>query len=392
MNINLFFTLASLSFMFPIKLDAYSGKYTDAELSGIFDSASGVKLDTAALPEPAVPLPAPANVSNRPGIDLEEICRGKDLCFLDNYINQLQDRADIQTHIQWIIQDLYESFHNYAQDLNPEEERTIGDALSALRGTTAGTRLCVNLGAAECSIKSLTEKKILIKAKNLPGEEDAKTLVYAGKVLVVINRKSDLKSLNWAHILGHELSHAEDYKKFKRALTDTYRLSTETKAHLTQLHVYNELKGKFPSAINRPALNFLIQFWNWKENGGKYPGNFMGPDGGIVSAEKLINAIGPVNRGVEGVRGMVLNYFYIDLPMNTTLSVNDPLQWEMLRGTVILGYNYNYWRSKNPGLANPATSSGSYDHGSGNGPAPSPDPGPVSPWPFNPNPHFQDGI
>lgn len=361
------------------------------ELSAVFDRG-GPALSVAGFVPPApASVPSPAHVRGGSRIDIDAYCRGKGVCFLDAYAEELRQ----DTRLPDFIQDFYESFGNYASPLNLNEERAVRQAVLELNKTARGRAICANLTSFErCDVDSLAARKIKFQAKLLHNGTVAQTLIYAGEILVVVNRAGSFNnSASWIDTVGHELSHAEDYKKFKRDLKRKGGIYTEVKAWLTQLEIYNEVKGRDPHRLDKGELNFLIQLWAWKENGGPRPtAEFKDRKGQLVSAELAIKMfVGDAHSGTAAIRNMVRNYFYVNeqfVDGELTDLVVRELSWTIH----VHGKEYNNWRNENPALASPViyytpptvddgADGGSGGTGGGTG-------GPN----WTPNPQFQPGI
>lgn len=323
--------------------------------------------------------------------DLRQICLGKELCLLDEYFQHLPSDKGMPQ----FFQDIYESFSNYAKPLNQDEKVMVEKGLSFLNQTELGKAICQGLVGGQCGIAALEAKGVVIQAGILGDNMSSQTLMWGGKVLVVISREpqyANKKALDWGTTLGHEMSHAEDYKKFRRGLKEAYRADTELKAYLSDLAVYNDLKLRYPRKIKDPVRDFLIEVWDWKENGGPYPKDFY-IDGEKMSAKEFLGKyIEPANDGVSAIRNAVANYFYRHQTLQWNLLADDVMHSELLRITLKRGIEYDKWRKKvlagqypphdapqggsSPGWWHPG-SGGEEDGGTGNG------------YPFNPNPHFQ---
>ena len=332
---------------------ATPGAWNSRELSDLFDQGMPGLVPAVATRSGVSAIPAAGQSLPGPHIDFDAYCRGRELCFLDTYMEELQGG----TRMPGFIQDFYESFSNYGSPLNPGEEATIRGAVSGLNNTIRGRAICANLASSgRCDLEALAVGKIKFRAKVLDSGRYAETRIYAGEILVVINRARNLNnnSIVWIDTVGHELSHAEDYKKFKRDLIKKGGVNTEVKAYLTQLEIYNEIKGRDPRKLDKEVFDFMIQLWAWKENGGARPTTgFKDGKGRYISAEDAIrNFVGNARGGTSAIRNMVQNCFYAsENLMNGDMS--DLLVRELALTIQLHASEYNSWRKNNPSLATP---------------------------------------
>lgn len=393
----------SLGFVFYVQAYAgHDGRYGEQELLGIFDSGVvkfGIDVED--------PLPIVyAEVVLNPATpillsDISILCRGKSLCILDTYAEQYRGTPGA-------VKGLKNAFDNYGRPLGALEAEKAEKSLANLNSTYFGKQLCNKLTGGPCSLKSLDINGISLKTTPIV-EKDLTTEIKCldGKVLILLNSQPDFSNQNsyfWAEVLGHELSHAEDCKLLKGDLA-ILRLQSETKAYLTSLAVYNELKARYPDFINNTVLNFLVEVWNWKENNGPYPKDFKWKNGTIQSAKEFIErVINPSRDGIEAIRRITAEHYYPELSSSPVPVVLNVQYYEFLRNTGILAIEYNKWRINNPGLANhgvanpgnqpfpqPGTGNGSGENnsdGEGWHPGGGGNPGGGGIQPGVPNPHF----
>ena len=372
-------------------------------LFNVFDSGYNLSEIDTAIPLPSIPLEAQDAAASMPPLDIDVLCYGKGFCVL-------MPPEDNQNKMPLFALDFMQRFTDYGTPLTTNEKQKTEQALVILSNTAFGQKICKNLTGGNCTIESLAGKGIVLQTRAIM-ETDyrAKTLVYGGKVLIVTNRQPQWANQNpifWAQIIGHELSHAEDCKIFKRGL-DKLNLDTETKAYLSELAVYNELKARYPRETNDPVMNFLIEVWAWKENGGPYPKDFKYTNGRPQSAKEFIDRIiNPSRKGTDAIRNVTAKYFYnenLPYPVPVILNIQ---YYEFIKNLELRGVEYNKWRINNPGLATPGSQPSQQpqqpqqptgnNNGDGNGGG-QPDDGDGGGGgsggggqPFIPNPHFQD--
>jgi hypothetical protein len=290
--------------------------------------------------------------------------------------------------------------------LSKDEKTVVEKGLAGLNETELGRAICSGVAGGNCTLETMAAKKIVVKAKNLGTEDAAQTLMWGGKVLVVINRNtkySNRKPLDMGVTLGHELSHVEDYKKLKLALTDSYRADTELKAYLSALAIYNELKLRRPSKVKNPEFDFLIEVWDWKENKGPYPGDFYAYDdnGNKIKykAEDFLRLyIEPARDGLAALRNAVANYFYDTENLQWSFPKEDATHWALLQITLRRSGEYGKWRRSGaplaplPGTGSPAPANpggGGWHPGGGGDGGIGTGTGTGNGYPFDPSPHFQ---
>jgi len=375
---------------------ASAGESTQIFFGTLVAFETGAGLAAGGEPPPGSPAAEPQPI---PAPDLEAFCRGKELCFLDQYYLPAGDEKVLP---QFLIE-MYQAFIGYGELLSKDEKSAVEKGLAGLNETELGRATCRGAAGGSCALEALAAKGIVVKAKNLGTEDAAHTLMWGGKVLVVINRNpkfANRKPLDLGVTLGHELSHAEDYKKLKLALTESYRADTELKAYLSALVVYTELKLRHPSKIKNPEFDFLIEVWDWKENKGPYPGDFYAYDknGDKIKyrAEDFLRLyIEPARDGLAAIRNAVASYFYVAENLQWDFPKDDATHWELLKITLRRGGEYGKWRREGvplaplPGTGSPAPANpgGGWWHPGGGGDGT--ETGTGTGYPFNPNPHFQ---
>ncbi|MDO8804505.1 MAG: hypothetical protein Q7R35_08735 [Elusimicrobiota bacterium] len=351
MRLNIAFTIVIILALVPA-VPIYAGydiRLNEQALSDVFDSGKNMLGVDTNLPLPLIPSAVQVSTVPLLLLDIDALCYGKGLCVLAPAVDQ-------QLRIPQFAIDFMQNFNDYGTPLNIKETEIIEKALADLNDTALGKKICKNLEGGNCSIESLANKGIKIQTRAVI-EKDfaAKTLIYAGKILIVTNRQPEFSGRNplfWASVLGHELSHAEDYKIFKHGL-DELGPDTETKAYLSQLAIYNELKARYPHETNDSVMNFLLEVWAWKENGGPYPKDFYDNDGIFQPAIKFINDhVNPSRKGTDAIRNMAVKYYYKEYQSNPVPVVLNVQYYEFIKNLEMRGIEYNKWRINNPGLAN----------------------------------------
>lgn len=301
-----------------------------------------------------VPEVSPAMISspgNRGYVDIDKLCKGKSLCFLDTYAPAEKGAAG-----KTIIQDFFESLMDSAGPLNPEEKTKIEAAFVYLSLYPFGNKMCKELTGGECTIKALENKGVHIKAKVLAIDRPAETILRGGKTLIIINRQPKFSLVNsafFATYMGHELSHVEDYKKHGKAFSEIYRADTETKAMLVQMYVYNQIKVFYPGSVEFPPLDFMIRYWAWKENGGAKPPDFYDYGSPWLADDFSATYLKNASSGVNAIRNLTINYYYSDELTGEYPEANDKIHVDLSKSIDRIAAEYTKWRNDNPEYAFP---------------------------------------
>ena len=347
----------------PLGNFSYAGepRYENRALSDLFDFGKATVKIGAVIPIEVGSqiMPSVAEHAFPATLNIDELCQGKEVCILDSFMPLVNKglSAEEQKKIVEFDRELDKQFEETGRPLNQDERGKVEAALAHLNDTAFGRKLCTDVCGGVCSLKRLEERKISLKMDLDASDTYARTIMKDGKVLVSLNslaKFANRNSLFVAFALSHELSHAEDYKKHGGVI-DKWEIDGEYKAILTQLPVYNELKAKFPQYIDDREMNTLIEVWNWKENGGRYPRDYVYSTPAGLAGGFMKMCIGPSRNGAEAVMSATRNCFYADktspTPIGDTTLTGEYYNYS--KAIIQQGKSYSDWRVRNPHLANP---------------------------------------
>jgi len=343
MNVGIFSFFAIL-LMLPY--DICAATVSDSKAIGVLEEYALV----SGIVPLKVPEVSPVYSHSRSDIDIDKLCQGKSLCFLDSYV-------PAKYYIEkWSAQDIFESLLDSSNPLNLEEKTKIKDALIYLSRYPFGESMCKGITGGECTIETLENKGVYVKAKVMAIDRPVETILRGGKILIILNRQPKFSlenSIYWATYLGHELSHAEDYKRHGKALTEIYRADTETKAVLSQMYVYNQIKPFYPGSVEFPVMDFMIRYWAWKENGGAKPPDFYNYSSPWTADRFSSEYLEDASSGVMAIRNVTVNLYYTDELTGVYPNPNDKIHLDLFKSINAIATEYTKWRNDNPDYAFP---------------------------------------